>query len=359
MKYNIVDTLTLKNDVYDILATNVPQLFTPIQIGMGRYPWPSCARGYTAAYAIRSGKLVMRQAYVGLHKNHMAGYLRTFDPGAGTMERIPAIDGIECTVSEGVACWYGLTRPIYFSGTLVIGVGDMSNDDFELGLNNLGSTVYRDCLELTFKNGKLLSKSVCDVQRMYTLNTPEEQLKQAVEDAQNGEDIMHRLMHNVLPRSWTEGSSCRCALSLRARGPIASEPLYEILASLIDQAREDDLHAHPYGLLLKVLRSLRSGPCGADAPRKWTRHHQVVHERFDMCACLHTVLVKVLSPGAHWSIAKTGICPIRPVGEVCPVDCPSIQRLNQLRQTGSRVRGVNLVRSELGMIPSSCASASM
>jgi|GEM_PF-3524819 len=357
MKYQILDTICLKMVVYDILAVKGAGLFRPDQIGLTREPFEGCARGFSVGYALKNGVLVMIQTCIGVDAENIPQFRMALDRATGRMETMPTIDDVVCTIDDGVACWYGIGRIVYFSGTIVVGVGD-TPDDFNLGHQRLGSTYHRDCLELTFRNGKLLTKTLCDVQRMYTLNTVEEQLKLAVENAQTGEELMYNLLHSVLPRNWLE-AGCKCPLSLRARGPVSSEPLYEILATLIDSAGRDDTNAHPYGLLLLVLRGLREGPGSADAPRTWTRHHQVIHERFVACKCLRT-LEEALAPGAHWPIARTGVCPIRGEGDPCPGDCPLIERLSRLRKSGSRIRGESLVRTELGgVIPKSCVCASL
>ena len=356
VKYQILDTICLKRVVYDILAVKGFGLFKPDQISVEREPWLGCARGYTVGYALRNGSLVMIQLSIGLNAENSPEHRMVLDFRTGQMDRLPRIQNVQCTIDENVASWYGLQQTVYFSGVLVVGVGD-TPDDFHLGHQRLGSTHHTSCLELTFRNGKLLSKKPCDVQRMYTLNTPEDQLKLAVEDAKSGEELMYSLMHSVLPRDWLD--ACKCPLSLRARGPITSEPLYEILAGLIAAAAVDDMSAHPYGLLLQVLRGLRGGPASPDAPRTWTRHHQVLHERIASCRCLHK-LEQSLAVGEHWPISKAGICPIRRQGEPCPEDCALILRLNRLRRSGSRVRGESVVLMDLGgLIPKECVCAKM
>lgn len=355
MKYQILDTICLKRVVYDILAVDgKPPLFHPDQAGLPHVPWEGCARGYTAAYRLDNGRLKLKQAHVGYDTNNLRAQECTCEFAIRDGQRVPVVDDAAGTVSEGVASWYRLKRRMRFSGTIIIGVGDLV-DDFDLGHLRLGSEFHSDCQELSFVDGVLKSKVQCARERAYQLLSPEKQLEQAVERAHTGDELMVNLMHHVLPRDWLE--SCKCPLSLRARGPISGQPMYEVLATLVDWRQAEDYFAHPFGLLLDELRRLREGLSNRPLPTGWSKYHQALHERYAGCRCLRK-LEAALQPGAGWEIAKVGQCPHRVAG-LCPVSCPIALRLEKLRRAGSKVHGDNLVRGELGTVPEGCACLAM
>ncbi|QQS03400.1 MAG: hypothetical protein IPK50_13915 [Fibrobacterota bacterium] len=349
MKSQLLDTLVVGGIIFDILDAVGGPLFTDSDIGLPRHPWVGCPKGIAVSYRFHANYLSLMRVSIGLDGEYFPQYLRARDPKSGALVKLPEIDNHCATVSECVVTWERLRRPIHFTGTMVIGCGNMP-DDFHLQEFRVGSTQHTNCFELTFCDGRLLKKEPCVRERAFQLRAPEDQLMYAVRDETCGEGLMAGLLRHVLDPDWTE--ACKCRLSATACGPISSYPLDEVLAHLIDQRACDDESAHPLAHLHGILSDARAAPKNRGR-KKPPKYEQILADHIGTCKCLQE-LEHAIATSREWPMSETGVCWHRMGQQACPRRCAVRSRLEQLRSVGSQIRSENLVRHELGCIPFDC-----
>ncbi len=350
MKAQLMDTLVISGIVFDILDAVGGPLFTDSDIGLPHHPWIGCPKGIAVSYRFQGNYLSLMRVSIGIEGDYFPRFRRIREMKTATYIRLPDIDGRSATESEGVLTWERLRRPIHFTGTMVIGCGNMP-DDFHLQEFRVGSTQHTNCFELTFQNGRLLKKESCSRERAFQLRGPEDQLLYAVRDETGGEGLMAALLRHVLAPDWTE--NCKCPLAATARGPICSFPLDEVLSFTIDLRAGEDASAHPLAHLHQILADARTASKDRRL-RKRPKYEQILADHIGTCKCLQE-LERAIAPSREWPMSETGVCRHRKGQPSCPSRCAVRERLEQLRSVGSEVRGKNLVRHELSCIPLDCA----
>lgn len=342
--YQALDTLKIGDVMYEIMASSTPMFRPQEDVGIRQTPFSGCSRGFVVDYELHEDHLYVEDLCVGMLD------AKVVMTTAGELQA-PVIGGQVADVSGGIASWLGLHRLHAYTGTLVVGVGDEA-DECGLGCYRFGSTEFEDCRELHFHEGRLMSNTVCELERMYTLQTPEDLLRSLVEECRSGEGLLCALTHGLVPRDIKERFA-RLPINPKA-GNSDDTSLHIALAEFVQQRLDYTPGEHPFGLLLDELRRLRVGPGQDVSVLPWTLTHMRLHKTYGENLTLH-LFEELLKPGQNWDIAQINVCTVRGRGGVCPEYCPVEMRLDRLRRSGSKVVVRNFLEHEFqGIVPTNC-----
>lgn len=344
MVYQALDTIKIGDTVYDIMATS-NRLFDPAEdVGIRPIPWRWCSRGYVVDFVLHEDRLFVMDLCLG-----------TFDCGLVVTSRMeveqPQIDGKVADVDGGIASWLGLYRDHRYTGAMVIGIGD-ETEEWGLGCYRSGSTSFRDCRELYFRGGVLVSNEACELERMYTLQNPGDLLQSLVGGCRTGEGLLCALTHGIVPMDLKK--SFAHTLIKPAHGDEEEITLHTALAEMVEQRIELAPDEHPFGLLLDELRRIRVGPGQDVSMLPWTLPHILLHKSYADNQILHQ-FEELLKPGLSWEISKVNFCPVRGESDVCPDACLFEMKLERLRQSGSQVLTRNYLQYVFpSAVPANC-----